>query len=138
MPGNADWMRLAARSGRRCWTAPNAVPLDVQYPYGYSCGMFTVLQTEAFVAWLDALKDKRAQIRIAARLRQAEAGSLGDWQPVEGEVSEMRVHFGPGYRLYFVRRGRVIVVMLNAGDKSTQKRDIRHALKLASELGDDL
>lgn len=100
--------------------------------------MYTVLQTEAFVAWLDALKDRRAQLRIAARLRQAEAGSLGDWQPVEGEVSEMRVHGGPGYRLYFVRRGRVIVVMLNAGEKSTQKRDIRRALKLASELGDDL
>lgn len=100
--------------------------------------MLTVLQTEEFVAWLDALKDKRARVRIAARLRQAEAGSLGDWQPVEGEVSEMRVHFGPGYRLYFVRRGRVIVVILNAGDKSTQKRDIRRALKLTAELGDDL
>jgi putative addiction module killer protein len=59
-------------------------------------------------------------------------------EPIEGEVSEIRVHFGPGYRLYFVRRGRVIIVMLSAGDKSTQKRDIRHALKLASELGDDL
>ena len=100
--------------------------------------MFTVLQTEAFVDWLDRLQDKKAQIRITARLRQAEAGSLGDWQPVEGEVSEMRVHFGPGYRLYFVRRGRVIVVLLNAGDKSTQKRDIRRAVKLAAELGDDL
>ena len=65
-------------------------------------------------------------------------GSLGDWQLVEGEVLEMRIHYGPGYRLYFLRRGRVIVVMLNAGDKSTQKRDIRHALKLATELGDDL
>jgi putative addiction module killer protein len=100
--------------------------------------MFTVRQTEDFVAWLDALKDKRAQIRITARLRLAEAGSLGDWEPIEGEVSEMRVNFGPGYRLYFVRRGRVIVVMLNAGDKSTQRRDIRKALKLASELGEDL
>ena len=100
--------------------------------------MYTVFQTEAFVAWLDGLKDKRARLRIAARLRQAEAGSLGDWQPIEGEVSEMRVHFGPGYRLYFVRRGRVVVVMLNAGDKSSQKRDIRRAVKLAAELGDDL
>ena len=100
--------------------------------------MFTVLQTVEFVAWVDALKDKRGQIRIAARLRQVEAGSLGDWQPIDGELSEMRVHYGPGYRLYFVRRGRVIVVMLNAGDKSTQKRDIRHALKLASELGEDV
>ena len=100
--------------------------------------MYTVLQTEEFVVWLDELKDKRGQLRIAARIRQAESGSLGDWQPVEHEVSEMRVHFGPGYRLYFVRRGRVIVVMLNAGDKSTQKRDIRRALMLATELGDDL
>ena len=100
--------------------------------------MFTICQTEEFVAWLDALADRRAQIRIAARLRQAEAGNLGDWQPVEGEISEMRVHFGPGYRLYFVRRGRVVVMMLSAGNKSTQKRDIRHALQLANELGDDL
>ena len=100
--------------------------------------MFTVRQTEEFVAWLDDLKDKNAQIRIVARLRQAESGSLGDWQPIEGEVSEMRVHYGPGFRLYFVRRGRVVVVLLNAGVKSTQKRDIRRAVKLASELGDDL
>ena len=100
--------------------------------------MFTVRQTEEFVAWLDDLKDKRAQVRIAVRLRQAEAGSLGDWQPVEGEVSEMRVHYGPGYRLYFVRHGRVIVVILNAGNKSTQRQDIRRALKLAAELGEDL
>lgn len=100
--------------------------------------MFIVRQTEEFVTWLDGLQDKLAQIRIAARLRQAEAGNLGDWQTIEGEVSEMRVHHGPGYRLYFVRRGRVLVVMLNAGDKSTQKRDIRRALKIASELGEIL
>ena len=100
--------------------------------------MYTVRQTQEFVAWLDKLKDKRAQVRIAARLRQVEAGSLGDWQPIEGEVSEMRVNYGPGYRLYFVRRGRIIVVMLNAGDKSRQKTDIGRALKRAAELGDDL
>lgn len=100
--------------------------------------MFTVLQTEEFVAWLDDLKDKRAQVRIAARLRQVESGNLGDWQSIEGEVSELRVNYGPGYRLYFARRGRIIVVILNAGDKSTQKRDIRRALKLAAELGEDL
>ena len=99
--------------------------------------MFTVRQTEEFVAWLDGLKDRRAQIRIVARLRQIEAGNLGDWQPLEGGISELRVDVGPGYRLYFTRRGRIIVVILNAGDKSTQKRDIRRAMKLASELGDD-
>jgi len=100
--------------------------------------MFTVLQTEEFVAWLDDVRDKRAQVRIAARLRQVESGNLGDWQPIEGEVSELRVNYGPGYRLYFARRGRIIIVILNAGDKSTQKRDIRRALKLAAEFGEDL
>ena len=100
--------------------------------------MYTVRQTEEFVLWLDDLKDKRAQVRIAARLRQVEAGNLGDWQPIEGDVSELRVDFGPGYRLYFTRHGRIVIVMLNAGDKSSQKRDIRRALKLAAELGDAL
>ena len=100
--------------------------------------MYTVRQPEEFVAWLDDLKDKHAQVRIAARLRQVEAGNLGDWQPIEGDVSELRVDFGPGYRLFFTRRGRIIIVMLTAGDKSSQKRDIRRALKLAAKLGDDL
>ena len=100
--------------------------------------MYTVRQTEEFVAWLDGLQDKRAQIRVVARLRQAEAGNLGDWQPIQGDVSEMKVDVGPGYRLYFTRRARVLVILLTGGDKSSQKRDIRRALKLASELGEDL
>lgn len=99
--------------------------------------MYIVRQTQEFVDWLDGLADKRAQVRIAARLRQVETGNLGDWQPVQGEVSELRVHVGPGYRLYFTRRGNVVVVLLTAGDKSTQKRDIRRALKIAAEIGDD-
>ncbi|MGE0314226.1 MAG: type II toxin-antitoxin system RelE/ParE family toxin [Lautropia sp.] len=102
------------------------------------CLKFVVRQTEEFVAWLDALTDKRAQIRIVARLRQVEGGNLGDWKAIEGEVSEMRVHFGPGYRLYFVRRGSVIIVLLNGGSKSTQRRDIRRALRLAGEYGEDV
>ena len=100
--------------------------------------MFAVRLTQNFSDWLDTLPDKRAQARIAARLRQVEAGSLGDWQPVTGEVSEMRIHYGPGYRLYFVRRGRVLVIMLNAGDKSSQKRDIQRALKFAANIGEAL
>jgi putative addiction module killer protein len=99
--------------------------------------MLTVLQTETFVSWLDALPDWRAQARIAARLRQVAAGTLGDWQPVAGEVSELRVHYGSGYRLYFVRRGRLVIVLLNAGDKGSQQRDIRRAVRLAAELGED-
>ena len=96
--------------------------------------MFTVLQTQDFQDWLDALKDRRAQLRIAARLRLAEAGSLGDWKPVAGSISEMRVDFGPGYRLYFTRRGNIVVVLLCGGDKSTQKRDIDRAQRIAKEL----
>jgi putative addiction module killer protein len=98
--------------------------------------VFVVRQTEEFLVWLDDLKDIRAQVRIAARLRQAEAGNLGDWKPIEGEVCEMRVNYGPGYRLYFIRRGRVLVVLLNGGDKSSQKRDVRRALALATRIED--
>jgi putative addiction module killer protein len=97
--------------------------------------MLTVRLTEEFQVWLDGLSDKRAQVRIAARLRKAEAGNLGDWAPVGGEVSEMRIHFGPGYRLYFTRRGATLIVMLAGGDKSTQQRDIKRAHRMAAELG---
>lgn len=97
----------------------------------------TVRQTEEFVAWLDGLADKRAQIRIVARIRRIETGNLGDWRPVEGAISELRIDHGPGYRLYFTRIGTVIVVILNAGGKSSQKRDIRRALKMASEIGEE-
>lgn len=96
--------------------------------------MFTVLQTEEFQNWLDALRDRRAQARIAARLRLAEAGNLGDWKSVGEEVSEMRVDFGPGHRLYFTRRGRLLIVMLAGGDKSSQARDIRRAQRILKEL----
>jgi putative addiction module killer protein len=96
--------------------------------------MYTVRQTQEFQDWLDALKDVRAQVRIAARLRLAEAGSLGDWKPVGGEVSEMRVDFGPGYRLYFARRGFILIIMLAGGDKSTQARDIKRAQRILKQL----
>ena len=96
--------------------------------------MFTVRLTQEFQDWLDALRDRRAQIRIVARLRLVEAGSLGDWKSVGGEISEMRVDFGPGYRLYFTRRDRVLIVMLAGGDKSSQARDIQRAKRLLGEL----
>jgi putative addiction module killer protein len=111
--------------------------IDRLYPLEYNCLLFTVRQTEEFVHWLDGLKDKSAQLRIAARLRRIEAGNLGDWRPIEGKLAELRVDYGPGYWLYFTRRGTIVVVILNAGDKTSQKRDIRRALKLVAELGDD-
>ena len=96
--------------------------------------MFTVRQTQEFQVWLDRLKDLRAQVRIATRLRLAEAGNLGDWKAVGGEVSEMRIDVGPGYRLYFTRRGSILIVMLAGGDKSTQARDIKRAQRVLKQL----
>ena len=96
--------------------------------------MYTLRQTAEFQEWLDGLRDFRAQVRIAARLRLVEAGNLGDWKSVGDEVSEMRVDVGPGYRLYFTRRGNVLIVMLAGGDKSTQSRDIKRAKRILTEL----
>lgn len=100
--------------------------------------MFSVHLTQEFQDWLDRLRDRRAQVRIVARLRLAEAGNLGDWKPVSGALSEMRVDVGPGYRLYFTRRGRVLIVMLAGGDKSSQARDIKRAQRLLAHLELDL
>lgn len=96
--------------------------------------MFSVRQTQEFQDWLDDLKDKKAQLRIVTRLRLAEAGNLGDWKPVGKEVSEMRVDFGPGYRLYFTKRQNILVVMLAGGDKSTQARDVKLAHEILHQL----
>ena len=96
--------------------------------------MYVVRQTQAFQDWLDALKDLRAQVRIVARLRQAEAGNLGDWKAVGGDVSEMRIDVSAGYRLYFARRGRILIVMLAGGDKSTQSKDIKRAQRIFKNL----
>ena len=104
------------------------------YPYGYTARMLTVRLTTPFQEWLDELDDHRAQLRIVARLRQAEAGNLGDWKSVGGEISEMRVNFGPGYRLYFTRRGKILIVMLAGGDKSTQAADLRRAKRILEQL----
>ena len=76
----------------------------------------------------------RAQARIAARLRLAEAGNLGDWKSVGGAIFEMRVDFGPGYRLYFTRRETILIVMLAGGDKSSQTRDIKRAQRILQLL----
>jgi len=96
--------------------------------------MYVVRQTQEFQDWLDALKDLRAQVRIVARLRQAEAGNLGDWKAVGGDVSEMRIDVSAGYRLYFARRGRILIVMLAGGDKSTQSKDIKRAQRIFKNL----
>jgi putative addiction module killer protein len=96
--------------------------------------MFEVRQTERFIDWLGGLRDNNARIRIAARIRRMEMGNFGDVAPVGEGVSEMRVHYGPGYRVYFVQEGAEIVVLLCGGDKSSQDRDIAKAKEMAKEL----
>jgi putative addiction module killer protein len=96
--------------------------------------MRAVLTTEVFDTWFSGLNDARAKARIGARIRRAEEGNLGDCAPVGEGVSEMRIHYGPGYRVYFAQRGLELVILLAGGDKSTQSRDIKAALKLAQQL----
>ncbi|WP_173049516.1 type II toxin-antitoxin system RelE/ParE family toxin [Bosea sp. ANAM02] len=96
--------------------------------------MFEVRQTTAFSCWLSGLRDVRAQLRIAARIRRLEEGNAGDVKSVGQGVSEMRIDYGPGYRLYFVRQGRTLVILLCGGDKRTQPADIAKARQMAKEL----
>jgi putative addiction module killer protein len=94
--------------------------------------MVTVLTTQAFDVWFAALADKQAKVRIQVRIDRLEHGNVGDWKPVGAGVSELRIDHGPGYRVYFVRRGQEVVILLAGGDKSSQARDIRMAQRLAA------
>ncbi|SIT71353.1 putative addiction module killer protein [Ectothiorhodosinus mongolicus] len=93
--------------------------------------MYTFLLTPEFDKWLKKLRDPIGKARIIARIRSAEAGNFGDCEPVGKGVSEMRVHYGPGYRVYHVRNGETIYLLLCGGSKSTQKKDIKNAHDLA-------
>lgn len=96
--------------------------------------MIDVRQTDDFARWLHRLKDADAAARILQRIRRAELGNMGDCKSVGDGVMEMRVDCGPGYRVYFARRGTTIVVLLCGGDKTTQQRDIARAKKLMEQL----
>ena len=98
--------------------------------------MIELKQTTTYAKWEAKLRDKRAKTLIAARLMRLAEGLPGDIEPVGEGVSELRIHYGPGYRLYFQRRGSVLIVLLCGGDKSTQSRDIATAKNLAKEWSD--
>jgi putative addiction module killer protein len=104
------------------------------YKLGYSKAMKTILTTETFDHWFDGLRDAQIKARVKNRLRRAESGLFGDCKPVGEGVSEMRIDYGQGYRLYFIQRQFEIVVLLAGGDKSTQDKDIKTALHLAREI----
>jgi putative addiction module killer protein len=96
--------------------------------------MFEVLKTDEFSRWLSDLADERAKTKIASRIARLGLGNAGDVKPVGDGVSEMRIHHGPDYRVYYKQSGRTIVVILCGGDKSTQDRDIERAREIAAEL----
>ena len=96
--------------------------------------MVEIRKTDVFARWIDGLSDLRARARVLARIERLAMGNPGDAKPVGEGVSEMRIDYGPGYRVYFKRRGRTLVILLAGGDKSTQARDIRTAMRLARGL----
>jgi putative addiction module killer protein len=96
--------------------------------------MIEVRQTGVFTGWFAGLRDEKARARIRVRIDRLSLGNPGDAEPVGEGVSEMRIDYGPGYRVYFVNRGKTIVILLWGGDKRTQARDIKRAIEMAREV----
>ena len=96
--------------------------------------MIEIRQTEVFSKWLRELRDRQARARIQTRIDRLQLGLAGDVKPAGEGVSELRIDYGPGYRIYFAQRGRELIVLLAAGDKRTQDKDIKMALELARDL----
>lgn len=96
--------------------------------------MTEIRKTEAFVKWLDEIHDIRARARILVRIERLSAGNPGDVKPVGEGVSEMRIDYGPGYRVYYKEQGRKVIILLAGGDKNAQAKDIKTALRLAKNL----
>jgi len=100
----------------------------------YTLSVIEILQSETFSRWVGKLKDRQAIARINARIRRlSETGNFGDVKPVREGINEMRIDYGPGYRLYCMQRGSLLVVLLAGGDKSTQGADIKRAIEIAKE-----
>lgn len=104
------------------------------YPIGYTSSMYQLRQTDTFAKWLRRLRDKRARARILARLDAVRLGNLGDCKTISGGIRELRIHTGAGYRIYFVQRGQLLILLLCGGSKASQKRDIERARRLSEEL----
>jgi putative addiction module killer protein len=96
--------------------------------------MIEVRKTDVFAHWLDGLRDRQARARIQVRIERLAAGNPGDAQPVGEGVSELRINFGPGYRVYFKQHGRELLILLAGGDKDSQPKDIKAAIRLARNL----
>ncbi len=106
------------------------------YSIDYNFLMYTVKTLPEFDKWLDSLKDRITRLRLSRRLDKAQRGNLGDVKPVGNGVFEMREHFGPGWRMYYTKRGEALIVMLGGGDKSSQESDIAKARQRETTLED--
>jgi putative addiction module killer protein len=113
------------------------IVLDVRHFVYLITQMFEVRQTEIFASWLGGLTDIRAIARVDIRIRRLSLGNMGDAKSLGEGLSEMRIDYGPGYRLYFTRRGERIVILLCGGDKKRQSTDIVRARQLLKDLDDD-
>ena len=98
--------------------------------------MIEIRKTDVFAQWLDGLRDLKARARIQTRIERLAGGNPGDVEPVGEGVSELRIDYGPGYRVYFKKRGRALIILLAGGDKSTQGKDINTALRLTRNLSE--
>ena len=101
---------------------------------GYNLTMIEIRKTEAYARWINGLRDVRARARILARVERLASGNPGDVKAVGEGVSELRIDYGPGYRVYYTQRARELVILLAGGDKSTQAREVKTALRLARKL----
>lgn len=98
--------------------------------------MLEIVKSATFDTWLAGLKDRRGRAIVLTRIDRLASGNRGDWEPVGNGIIELRIHYGPGYRIYVLERGRTIAILLCGGDKSSQKRDIATATSLASQWKD--
>jgi len=108
--------------------------LDKTYPTGYNKGELRVRETDFFKKWMKALKDRTAKSIINARIRRLSFGNKGDTVSVGDNISELRIDYGPGYRVYYTHKDKTIVILLCGGDKSSQTRDIKRAKQIAFNL----
>ena len=108
--------------------------LDISSNVLYKGQAFQLAETDAFHQWLGSLVDRRAVARILDRIKRASNGNFGDAKPARSGVSEMRIDYGPGYRVYFFRRGKELVILLCGGDKKSQKADIAEAVRMKDEI----
>lgn len=137
---------METAGARRAWSPP--IPHTIRpsapcnsfrqhflelYPMSYNIPVLEIRETETFSAWLRVLRDSRARAKIAARVRRLAFGNPGDVRPVGEGISELRIHHGPGYRVYYVQRGVELILLLCGGDKSSQDQDIEAAKRLAKE-----